>query len=79
MKKFLQLTCIVKVLDDGRYFPVHPTLKKGVALFVNIDEQKNRKRKYTSLFIKHLQTAFLKDTQPLKYNAVPSQSETIAK
>ena len=29
-------------------------------LAANIDEQKKRKQKYTSLFLKHLQTDFLK-------------------
>ena len=68
-----------KVLATGRYFPEHPIFKKEVTLLVNIDEQKNRNRKYASLFINYLQTTFLKGKQPLKYNAVPWQSEAIAK
>ena len=34
---------------------------------MNIDKQKKRKRKHTSMFIKYLQTAFLKATQPLQF------------
>ena len=82
MKKFVVLTCIViglKVLDDGRYFSVQPVVIKEVALFVNIDEQKKRKRKYTSLFIKYLQTAFLKAIEPLQWDSMPRQSEVIRK
>ena len=66
-------------MRTGRYFPVKPVAKKEVALFANIDKQKKRERKYPSLFIKYLQTTFLKGTHPLKYNAVPWQSEAIAK
>ena len=71
IKKFLQLTCIVKALGDGSIFSSTSHFKKELALFANIDELKNRKRQYTSLFIKCLQTVFLKGTQPLKYNIVP--------
>ena len=75
VKMFVQLTCIVtglEVLDDGLIFYI---VKKEIALFENIEKQKKRKRKYTSLFIKNLQTAFLKVTQPLQ----SLQSETRAK
>ena len=34
---------------------------------MNIDEQKKRKRKHTSMFIKYLETAFLKATQLLQF------------
>ena len=57
MKKFVMLTCIaigLKVLDDRPLFFGKPIAKKEVVLFVNIDKQKKRKRKYTSLFIKYL-------------------------
>ena len=50
-----------------------------IDLFVNIDEQKNQKRKCTSLFLKYLQIAFIKATQPLQCDTVPGQSEIIAK
>ena len=43
------------------------------------NEQKKRKRKYTSLFIKYLQTTFLKATTQLQFDAVPWQSKAIAK
>ena len=82
MKKFVMLTCIViglKVLDDGPLFFGIARCQERVALFVNIDEQKKRKRKYTSLFIKYLQTAFLKAMQPLQWDSMPWQSEVIRK
>ena len=82
MKKFVMLTCIaigLKVLDDRPLFFGKPIAKKEVVLFVNIDEQKKRKRKYTSLFIKYLQTAFLKAMQPLQWDSMPWQSEVIRK
>ena len=60
-----------------RYFLVWSVFKKVVALFVNIDKQKNQKR-YTSWFLKYLQTAFLKTTQPLQCDPVPWQNEAIA-
>ena len=60
MKAFVQLlNCIfigLQALADGPIFsditPLH--------LAANIDEQKKRKQKYTSLFLKHLQTDFFK-------------------
>ena len=74
MKKFVMLTCIViglKVLDDGPlFFGIAHCQERGV-LFVNIDEQKKQKRKYTSLFKKYLQTAFLKAMQPLQWDSMP--------
>ena len=49
--------------DIFRYSPLS---RKEVALFINIDRQKKRKQKYTSLFIKDLQSTFLKATQALQ-------------
>ena len=39
----------------AKFFDITP-----LHLAANIDEQKKRKQKYTSLFLKHLQTDFLK-------------------
>ena len=39
-------------MTTGLYFPVKPVVKKEVALFANIDQQKKWTRKYTSLFFK---------------------------
>lgn len=49
-----------------------------VALFVSKGEREKQKRKYTSLFTNHLQTAFLKDTQ-LPGDVMPWESEAITK
>ena len=49
-----------------------------VAFFVNIDKQKNQKRKCISWFLNYLQAAFLKTTQPSQCDAVPWQNEAIA-
>ena len=65
MKKFVQLALFCGI---ARF-------KNEVALLVNVDKQKKRKRKYTSLLIKYLQTA----SQPWQCDAVLWQSEAIAK
>ena len=50
-----------------------------VALFVSKGEREKQKRKYTSLFTNHLQTAFLKDTQlpgdVMSWKVKPLQNE----
>ena len=59
-EKFVQLFCIaisLKVLDDGLIF-------SGIA-------RRSENESYTSSFIKHLETAFLKATQPLEYYPMP--------
>ena len=49
-----------------------------LALFVSKGEREKQKRKYTSLFTNHLQTAFLKDTQ-LPGDVMSWESEAITK
>ena len=59
-EKFVHLFCIaisLKVLDDGLIF-------SGIA-------RRSENESYTSLFIKHLETASLKASQPLEYYAMP--------
>ena len=63
MKRFVQVTCIatgLKVLDDR---PLLFGIARGQerrSIICKHRRTKKRKRKYTSLFMKYLQTAFLK-------------------
>ena len=84
MKNYIELTCILiglEVLDNRPIFSsiAQPVIKKKVVLFVNIDQQKKQNKKYRSLFIKYIQTIFLKATQSFQCDAVPWQSEAIGK
>ena len=84
MKEYVQLTYIViglEVPDDGPvlFGKAQPVVRKEVALFVTIDDQKKRNRKYTSLITIYIQTAFLKATKSFQCDFVPWQRETIAK
>ena len=52
---------------------------KDVALFVSTCIWEKCNEKYTSLFIKYLETAFLKAKYSSQYDLVPWQSGAIAK
>ena len=66
-------------MTTGWCFPLQLVPKRDETVFVHIDKQKKRKRKYISLFIKYLQTVFLRGTQPLQCDAQLCQSDVIAK
>ena len=63
-------TINVKVLDDGPIFSGIARLQEGGSFVWKIGEQEKRKRKYTSLFTKYIQEAFLKATLPLQCDVV---------
>ena len=52
---------------------------KDVALFVSACIREKWNEKYTTLFIKYLETAFLKAKYFSQYDLVPGQSGAIAK
>ena len=63
MKNYIELTYIVIGLEVLDSRPIsssiaQPVIKKEVALIVKIDEQNKQNWKYTSLFIKYIQTVF---------------------
>ena len=63
----------------GQYF--QRIIKNKAALIVNIGKWEKRKRKNKSLFLKYLQTATSKATQPLRYDdpgkVKPLQSDVV--
>ena len=82
MEKFVQLTCIViglEVLDGGPIFSGIDLYQERGGIICKHRRTEKRKRKCASLFIKYLQTAFLKSTKPLKWDSMPWQSEVITK
>ena len=82
MKKFVMLTCIaigLKVFDEGPlFFGIAHCQERG-SIVCKHRRTEEAKAKYTSLFIKYLQTAFLKAMQPLQWDSMPWQSEVIRK
>ena len=68
-----------KVLDDGLLFFGIARCQERGSIVCKHRRIKKRKRKYTSLFIKYLQTAFLKAIHPLQWDSMPRQSEVIRK
>ena len=81
MKIFARLNYIViglEVLHDRSIYPREAFCQQNGSLFVNIDEEKKYYIKSIHLCLKNIYS-FLKATQPLQCDAVPWQSEVIAK
>ena len=76
---FLKKIIGLEILSDRQYF--QRIIKNKAALIVNIGKWEKRKRKNKSLFLKYLQTATSKATQPLRYDdpgkVKPLQSDVV--
>ena len=87
MRKFLRLTCIVidlEVLDDGPIFSHCQERGSIIYLFICfiyfiLFIYLTKEAKATKYNFVYIQTAFLKSTQPLKWDSMPWQSVVITK